>query len=159
MLSVAVLLDQFTKVWVRAALQIGESMHIGGPVYLTYVENTGAVFGIGQGYVLVPTVATIIILALMPLVVRHLRVHYGYTLTRFEAACVGLIAGGAIGNLIDRITRSAVTDFIDVVLWSGFHWPAFNVADVCAVAGTILLFIVSLRHGTREAGHNVNPSS
>ena len=157
LLSVAVALDQLTKVWVRATLHVGESMHIGGPLYFTHVENRGAVFGLGQGYYLIPTIATVLILAAIPLIVRHLHIHYGYALTRFEAACVGLIVGGAIGNLIDRTTRSAVTDFIDVVLWPGFRWPAFNVADACAVAGTILLLIVFFRYGAREGEHTANP--
>ncbi len=138
-------------------MALGQSVHVAGPINLTHVENTGSVFGIGQGYVIVPTVATIAILVAVPFILRHLRTHYGYSLTTLEAACVGLIIGGAVGNLIDRITRSAVTDFVDVEILPGFRWPAFNVADACVVVGTIVLLIVVLRHSTREAERNANP--
>ncbi|MBN1152414.1 MAG: signal peptidase II [Dehalococcoidia bacterium] len=156
-MSAAVLLDQLTKVWIRSTFTVGESVQLFGPVYLTHVENRGAVFGIGQGYVAVPTIATAIILVSLPVVIRHLRVRYGYSLTRLEAVCVGLIAGGAIGNLIDRLSRAAVTDFVDVELYPGFHWPAFNVADACVVVATLLLLAVFLHHGSQESKHNANP--
>jgi signal peptidase II len=64
----AVLLDQLTKLKVREGLEIGRSVHVFGPVYLTHVENTGSVFGIGQGYVIVPTIATIAILIAGPII-------------------------------------------------------------------------------------------
>jgi signal peptidase II len=152
----AIVLDRITKMQIQAMLAIGQSTHVVGPVSFTHVQNTGSVFGLGQGYVLIPTVATLVILALIPLVVRHLHVHHGYVLTRFEAGCIGLIAGGAVGNLVDRVWYSAVTDFIYVTLFRGFHWPAFNVADMCIVSGTILLLIAYFGHGASEVGHNVN---
>jgi signal peptidase II len=152
----AAVLDQLTKLQVRAALEVGQSVHLVGSVYLTHVENTGAVFGLGQGYVLIPTIATLFILILIPFIVRHLYVRYGYVLTRLEAACVGLIAGGAIGNLIDRIARSAVTDFVDVVLFPGYHWPAFNVADASVVVGTLILLVAFMRHGASGVERNAN---
>ncbi len=143
LLTVAVVADQLTKAWVRTTFHVGESLHIGGPVNLTYVENAGAVFGIGQGYFVIPTIATILILIAIPLIIRHLKVRYGYMITKLEAACVGLIGGGAIGNLIE--------------LFPGFHWPAFNLADSCVVVATIMLFIVLARHGSHEVEHNATP--
>lgn len=157
MFSCATLLDQITKFRVRAVLEVGQSVHVAGPVYLTHVENTGSVFGLGQGHVLIPTIATSLILILIPFMVRHLYVRYGYVLTRLEAACVGLIAGGAIGNLIDRVVRSAVTDFVDVQLFAGYRWPAFNVADASVVVGTLVLLAAFVRHGAAGAEHNANP--
>ncbi|NLE94898.1 MAG: signal peptidase II [Dehalococcoidia bacterium] len=154
LLTVAVVADQLTKAWVRTTFHVGESLHIGGPVNLTYVENAGAVFGIGQGYFVIPTIATVLILIALPLIIRHLKARCGYMLTKLEAACVGLIAGGAVGNLIDRLTRSAVTDFVDIELFPDFHWPAFNVADSCVVVATIMLFIVLVRHGSHEVEHH-----
>lgn len=157
LLTAVAVADQLTKVWVRTTFHVGESVHIGGPVNLTYVENAGAVFGIGQGYFVIPTIATILILIAIPLIIRHLKVRYGYMITKLEAVCVGLIGGGAIGNLIDRVTRSAVTDFVDIELFPGFHWPAFNLADSCVVVATIMLFIVLARHGSHEVEHNATP--
>jgi len=157
LLVCAAVLDQVTKLQVRALLGVGQSVHVAGPVYFTHVENAGSVFGLGQGYVLVPTIATLVILILIPFGVRHLHVRYGYVLTSLESACLGLIAGGAIGNLIDRVARSAVTDFVDVVLFSGFHWPAFNVADSSVVVGTLILLVAFFKHGASGAQHNVSP--
>ncbi len=157
MFSCAILADQITKSQVRLLLPIGQSVHVGGPLYLTHVENAGSVFGFGQGHVLIPTIATLIILILIPLVVRDLYVRYGYVLTVLESACVGLIAGGAVGNLVDRIVRSAVTDFIDVHLFASFRWPAFNVADSSVVIGTLILLAAFLRHGASGAERNANP--
>jgi len=148
------LLDQATKLWVRATFQLGESVHVFGPLSLTHVENRGAVFGIGQGYVALPAVATALILVALPIVIRYLRVKHGYHLTRLDAICVGLVAGGAIGNLIDRVGRAAVTDFVDVTLFPGYHWPAFNVADACVVIATLLLLLIFFRHGAAEAARN-----
>ncbi len=157
MFSCAILIDQFTKSQVRALFPVGTSVHVGGPVYLTHVENTGSVFGIGQGHVLIPTIATILILVLIPWAVRQLHARYGYVLTVAEAACVGLIAGGAIGNLVDRIVRSAVTDFVDIHLFAGLRWPAFNAADASVVIGTFILFVVFMRHSVSGAAVNANP--
>lgn len=143
-----VLVDQLSKAWVRATLVIGESIPVLGPLSLSRVENTGSVFGIGQGYILIPTVATVIVLVLIPIGLRHLRLQYGYTPSRIEAACIALIAGGAIGNLIDRVVLSCVTDFLDIELLPGIHWPFFNFADSCIVVGTIALLVVLFKRGT-----------
>jgi signal peptidase II len=129
-------------------------MHVTGPLYFTHVQNTGAVFGIGQGYILIPTIATVAILAAMPLILRHLSIHYRLVLTRLESVSLGLIAAGAVGNLIDRIFLSAVTDFMHVELAPGLYWPAFNVADMCVVSGTFLLIIAFFRRDARGAVHD-----
>ncbi len=143
-----ILVDQLSKAWVRAALDVGESIRVLGPLSLTRVENTGSVFGIGQGYILIPTAASIVVLVLIPIALRHLRLRYGYIPSRIEAACIALIAGGAIGNLIDRVVLSCVTDFIDVELLPGVHWPFFNFADSCIVVGTIVLLPILFKRGT-----------
>ena len=153
-LCVALLVDQLTKARVRSLLDLGESIHVGGPFFLTHVLNTGSVFGVGQGYVIVPTIATILILAAIPVILRHLYVHHATVPTLFESVCIGLIAGGAIGNLIDRIAIAGVTDFLDVALTPSFHWPAFNVADMCIVGGTLLLLIAILRRDLRGVTHD-----
>ena len=147
-----ILVDQLTKGWVRAALDVGESMPVLGPLRLTLVGNTGSVFGIGQGHILIPTVASIAFLVLIPIALRHARTHYGYVPSCIEAGCIALIAGGAIGNLIDRMVLSYVTDFIDIELFSGFHWPFFNFADSCIVVGTIVLLAIFIKRGTFVVG-------
>ncbi len=151
-LSLAVIADQITKECVRGSLALGESLHVFGPVHLTHVQNTGAVFGLGQGYTIIPTVASIVVLITIPFILRHMVVHHNYKPTNFETFSISLIAGGAIGNLIDRILFSAVTDFIDVEILPGVRWPAFNVADACIVVGTILVLIILFRRSASEGG-------
>jgi len=65
-----------------------------------------------------------------------------------ETICIALIAGGAVGNLIDRLWLSSVTDFVDIELAKGVHWPMFNVADSCIVVGTLVLLFYIARRGT-----------
>jgi len=154
-LAIVVVLDQVLKALVRSSLALGDSIHVFGPVYIVHVANRGSVFGLGQGYVIVPTIASIIILVALPLVVRRARIRYGYVPAPPEAACLALIAGGAIGNLIDRIAFGSVTDFVDVELLFGVHWPAFNLADSCIVVGTLALFFLLHRRGVFDGKVNV----
>lgn len=150
-LVAVVALDQLAKAAVRSLLAVGESIDVFGPVRIIHVANTGSVFGLGQGHVLVPTIASIVILVALPVALRRARALYGYLPSAPEAFCLALIAGGAIGNLIDRVRFSGVTDFIDVELFPGFHWPAFNLADSCIVVGTLALLLFLHRRGVFNA--------
>jgi signal peptidase II len=67
---------------------------------------------------------------------------------RLEAAALGLILGGAVGNLIDRVRLGAVVDFIDLH-YAGWHWPAFNIADAAIVAGVLLIILTAWQDGRR----------
>jgi len=153
-LATIVVLDQALKALVRSSLELGDSVHLFGPVSLVHVANRGAVFGLGQGYVVVPTVASILILIALPLLLRRARIRYGYAPSRLEAVCLALIAGGAIGNLIDRLVLGSVTDFIDIELLFGAHWPAFNLADSCVVVGTLALLCLLHRRGLFDGSVN-----
>lgn len=130
-------LDQLTKLWVRSNSALlppsGESF-----LNLVYRENDGAVFGLlpGQGSLLIATTIVVLIIILL---VRH----YLASKTALSNVSLGLLFGGATGNLIDRLRRGYVVDFIDLRLWDDFHWPAFNFGDAAIVAG-IILFIYSL---------------
>jgi len=150
-LAAVVALDQIVKAAVRTSLAVGESFHVFGPVRITHVANTGSVFGLGQGHVIVPTIASIVILIALPVALRRARSQYGYSPSAPEAFCLALVAGGAIGNLIDRVVFAGVTDFIDVELVPGFHWPAFNLADSCIVVGTLVLLFFLQRRGVFNA--------
>jgi signal peptidase II len=130
-LAVAVIaLDQLSKGIVRGSLEPGERNDLILGVDLTLVENSGIAFGfLGDGGALVLAV-TMIALAAM--------------LAWFAVApqrpglwiAVGLLTGGALGNLIDRIRLDAVTDFIDPPFW-----PAFNVADIAITLGAVALVL------------------
>ncbi|MBN1855520.1 MAG: signal peptidase II [Dehalococcoidia bacterium] len=148
----AIILDQLSKAWIRATLDLGESITVLGPLSLTRVANTGSVFGLGQGHIIIPTIGSIIVLALIPIALQYASSHYAYVPDKVETICIALVTGGAIGNLIDRIWLSSVTDFIDIEIARGIHWPMFNIADSCVVAGTIVLVYSILTRGASVAG-------
>jgi signal peptidase II len=131
-------LDQLTKAVALNHLPPGVPVDIAPWLALTLVMNPGLAFGLLAG---VPTawrwtVGALSIAALVVLTRVALRVlpTNGWP----GQVAVGLIFGGAVGNLIDRVRWSAVVDFIDVH-WRGYHWPAFNVADSAITVGVIVL--------------------
>jgi signal peptidase II len=136
-----VALDQITKAVVLEHLPPGVAIHlIDGFLSLTLVMNTGLAFGLLGG---LPAawrwlIALLSITALVVLARVALRVLAdGGWLARLSVA---LIFGGAVGNLVDRARFGAVVDFVDVHV-SGYHWPAFNVADSAITIGVTLLAV------------------
>lgn len=152
--AVALATDQATKQWARAALGPEGSGRmrsvIGRALTFHYAENPGIAFSMfrdlrGGRFVL----AGLALVALV-MVVRYLR-GTDATQRRLHVA-LGLIAGGAIGNLVDRLIYAKVVDFIlvDVGVWPLDPWPVFNVADIVLVVGVCLmgLDILLNRHKT-----------
>lgn len=135
-LAAAVLaIDQVTKLVVRSAMELRDSTELIPGLALTRVNNTGIAFGMFPGRATMVSVLTVlalcaIALALAGLVSRNPAV----------AAGAGLLVGGSLGNLIDRLMHGAVTDFLDPV-----RWPAFNVADIGIVVGATLI-VIGLLH-------------
>ena len=133
-------LDQWTKVLARAQLKpmAPWQTKVIVPYYfdLRYSENTGVAFGMGQGLPGGRVILTLIALAALSLVIYYLK-RSAPGQYRLHLA-LGLVGGGAIGNLVDRIAFGRVTDFI---VWHlGSHeWPAFNVADAALVVGVVLM--------------------
>lgn len=126
--------DQLTKAWARAEVAPGESIELLAGVQLVRVRNEGIAFGLLDG------VGTPLI-ALTALVFAGLLAFFLLSGDRDRLWLpVGLLAGGAAGNLVDRIVDGAVTDFIDLPAW-----PAFNLADVEITAGILLLLLIYLR--------------
>lgn len=132
-------LDQITKAVALEGLAPGVPLPIvDGWLALTLVMNPGLAFGLLAG---VPrgwrwVVALLSVVALVVLLRVALRVLPAGG--RLGALAVGMIFGGAVGNLIDRGRFGAVVDFVDVH-WRGYHWPAFNVADSAITVGVALL--------------------
>lgn len=125
------LLDRFSKWWIMQNMNIGDGWAIiDDIVYLRYIQNQGAAFGImqGGGLLFVLIAAVVIIGAVYFLFKYHLPPMAQYAL--------GLITGGALGNLIDRVLYGSVVDFISVG-W----FPVFNLADSGIVCGGILLVL------------------
>jgi signal peptidase II len=145
--AVVVALDQVSKWWAVRAL--ARATHALGPVHLTLSHNRGAAFGLGAGAV--PFVAAAAVVLVVVLVLMG-----GAATSRAGAVATGLLLGGALGNLADRVFRSpglfrgAVVDFIDL-RW----WPVFNVADSAITIGCLLLLLgtrAGARHQPRQPG-------
>ena len=134
-----VALDQVTKAVVLSHLEPGMHVVVGSSfVNLTLVMNPGLAFGLLGG---VPigwrwVVALLSLIALGVLARVALRVLPEGS--RLDHVAIGLIFGGAVGNLIDRVRFGAVVDFVDLHV-HGYHWPAFNVADSSITVGVTLL--------------------
>jgi len=132
--------DQIAKAVVEAQLVLGEDVDVLGPIGLTLSHNSGVAFGLAGGAGLPLVVIPLLALG----VVAYL---FARDPTRpWMWVATGLLAGGAVGNLIDRIHADAVTDFIAIG-----SWPAFNLADVAITAGVLLLIGLYLREEQRRA--------
>jgi signal peptidase II len=142
-LVTVVSLDQLSKFWITATFALYDMREvIPGFFNLVYVTNKGAAFSMFASvesplrhyfFVLVNTAAFI------GLTYGAFRMRRLFPLYRIA---FGLIAGGAVGNLIDRLRSGAVIDFLDFYLGS-YHWPAFNVADSAIFTGVFLLFVTN----------------
>jgi signal peptidase II len=131
--------DQATKSWALHGLSPFAPRHIIGPVNLVLTYNRGAAFNLGTG--VAPIVEGAVIVLIVGLVAFSRRASRGASWPVMIA--LGLLLGGAVGNLIDRLFRhihgypGAVVDFIQAVSW----WPVFNVADASIVVGVIVLLV------------------
>ena len=143
------LLDQLTKYWVSASMRYGEARAYSEFFNLALTHNRGAAFsflasaaGWQRGFFI--TIALIAIIVIGVLLARHAR-------DKLFCLSLALILGGAIGNVIDRIALGYVVDFLDFHL-SGWHWPAFNLADSAITAGAVLLVADNFWPGAKRAG-------
>ena len=130
--------DQSTKAWIRTILEKNESAFELGFFRIIHIHNTGASFGLFQDQSLVLTIVGIIVGVVVLFFVLRFSHYLPFLNTRLGMMALGLIFGGAIGNLVDRLRLGYVTDFINVGVW-----PVFNIADSSSVVGTaILVFII-----------------
>jgi signal peptidase II len=152
-----VVLDFITKQLAVAQLSSGSPVYLMGHwLSLRLVYNTGAAFGIHVGPHSRWVFTT---LAIIALVVLGAMVRQTLPNQWFRLVTLGMVCGGAVGNLIDRIRSSeGVVDFIDV--WIGtFHWPTFNVADMAVSCGAVALASVLWSEGRREKTAGQEPAS
>jgi signal peptidase II len=135
-----VVLDQWTKWLVEVHLPRGVAQPvIDGFLNLVHVKNTGVAFGLFAS----PGGSTSWALTLMGLVaLTAVALYFRFTPhhDRLLLTALGLVAGGAVGNLLDRVMAGSVTDFVDVYVGS-YHWPAFNVADSAITVGITLMVL------------------
>ncbi|MEA3253839.1 MAG: signal peptidase II [Chloroflexota bacterium] len=147
-------LDQWSKAWIRDNLALGESLPEKGLLRLIHTTNTGSAFGLFPNQTLFLIIISVAILLVIPLVLRYLITHYHSSSSGLCAISLGIILGGAVGNLIDRLRFGFVTDFILVRLWNNFLWPAFNLADASIVIGTFALLYALFRAGVFKQAHD-----
>src|SRR5687768_6878848 len=146
LLAAAVLVaDLITKIVVVATIGAGEDIRVlGGLLYLTQLRNVGAAFSFAEGATVLFSLIAVVVAAV---IVRSARRMY----STGWAVALGLVLGGALGNLIDRIfrdpgfLRGGVVDFLSVFGPDGRVWPVFNVADSAIVCGGILGALMALR--------------
>jgi len=142
-----VVADQLSKLWIRSNLLVWQSLPEEGFLQLTYVRNTGASFGLFQDQSFALTIVAIVGIALI--LVYALIIHHRFfpSDNLLGKSALGLILGGTIGNLIDRLHFGYITDFIDIGIW-----PTFNIADSAIVVGAII-FAYSLLRLARAEKH------
>ena len=148
--GLSVLADQASKYAVRSTLRPGQSLELapwlGSVFQITYVTNSGAAFGLFQGWSSVFIVIAIVVI--IALVWYYLQLADGEWLVQLA---LGLQLGGALGNLVDRLRfGGSVVDFIDLNFWPLQHWPVFNIADSSIVVGVSLLTLVMICEGWHE---------
>lgn len=141
---VVILADQFTKALIVTGFHLYEVREIvSGFFNLVYVTNSGAAFSILAG-VNAPWRHWFFLgvggVAFCGITFAYFRLR---RTSRYYALPFAFIAGGAVGNLIDRVRYGAVVDFLDFYL-GRYHWPAFNVADSCICAGAFLFMLFNL---------------
>lgn len=141
--AVVVIADRMVKWWAIDALaDTPYGVEILPFFNLVLVENRGISFGLFGGGTLPPSLLAAVALAVtLALVIWLRRVE-----TRLLAAAIGLVIGGALGNVIDRFRYGAVVDFLDLH-WDDFHWPAFNLADAAISVGVVVLLLDALLIG------------
>lgn len=131
-IAASIAADQLVKTWALESLMpVGSIEFIPGLIRWTYVENRGAAFGLlsGQRWILSAVSIVIVAACVFCLVRKTFK-------TKLENICIALIAGGGVGNLIDRLARGFVVDYIDIN--ELFSYPMFNLADCCVVVGTVV---------------------
>jgi signal peptidase II len=137
-----VALDQLTKWWILAiVMDPPQRIEVTGFFNLVLVMNRGVSFGMFGG---APDWVPPALIAFAILLAVGLSIWMWRADSLLLGAALGMVVGGAIGNVIDRIRFGAVVDFLDFHA-AGYHWPAFNVADSAITVGVVMLILDSLK--------------
>ncbi len=130
----AVAADQLTKHIVAGRLRLDEGVHVVGPLWIHHVQNSGIAFGLFSS-------ATPVVIALTGAAVAWMVVYFARSGARHPVlpVALGLVIGGSLSNLLDRVRLGYVTDFLDLRFW-----PAFNLADSFIVIGVGILLAALL---------------
>jgi signal peptidase II len=125
----ALLADQLTKQIVVTQLPLGDAVHVAGPLWIHHVKNPGIAFGLFSSWASAVTILT-------AAAVCWMLVYFAKAGARHPIlpVALGLLIGGSLANLVDRLRLGHVTDFLDLRFW-----PAFNLADAFIVTGVLVL--------------------
>ncbi|MBI4436003.1 MAG: signal peptidase II [Candidatus Omnitrophica bacterium] len=135
-LLVVFLLDQLSKSFVLRHMSLNQSIPVLPPIFsITLIANTGVAFGLFKEKSDLFVWVGLLVLFWIYQVTRHTPLE-----NRWAKVGVGLISGGALGNLLDRLRHGYVVDFLDFRVW-----PVFNIADSCIFIGTLLFLIVCFK--------------
>ena len=143
--ALALVADWLAKEWVKENLPLGDSISVAGEfARLTHAENSGVAFGLLASTEIFPAAISLVVVLALALFLILLaressRAPWG----------MGLILGGALGNLLDRVPDGRVTDFLDFGV-GRFRWPAFNLADTFITLGVTLLVFALWREESRS---------
>ena len=135
----AIAADQLTKHLVTTGLRLDEGLHVVGPFWIHHVRNSGIAFGLFSS-------ATAVVIVLTALAIAWMLWYFARSGARHPVlpVALGLVIGGSVSNLLDRVRLGYVTDFLDFR-----YWPAFNLADSFIVVGVGIL-LVALAASDRE---------
>jgi signal peptidase II len=141
--AAVIVVDRITKLWAEHTFAAQPRDILGGLLTLRFTTNSGGAFSVGDAAPLFFAAAAIVVCVAIVATAFRRR-------STAHSAALGLILGGALGNLIDRATRGPrltgrVIDFVDPHIW-----PVFNAADAAIVCGAVLLAIVAFREGRSE---------
>jgi signal peptidase II len=130
----AAIADQVTKHVVASNLRLGEGLHVVGPFSIRHVQNSGIAFGFFSN-------ATPAVIVVTAIAVAWMLVYFARSGARHPVlpVALGLVIGGSVSNLADRVRLGFVTDFLDFR-----YWPAFNLADSFIVIGVAILLVALL---------------
>lgn len=138
--AIIVFIDQLVKIIIKTNMRVNTSIKIIDKFfYLTYVHNVGAAWSILSGYRYL-----LIILSISVLIFIYLIFIKNKELTNKENITYGILIGGIIGNLIDRIIYGYVIDYLDFYIFN-YNYPIFNIADICIVISIFTLIILTIK--------------
>ncbi len=137
--ALSLVLDQLTKYWARQSLTLGKDVAVIGKFWLWRLSyNTGSAFGLFSS--IGPARVMLSLVGIAACVAIFMILRKATDRQTWLTSALALVAGGALGNVIDRVLFAKVTDFV-VWKYSSHEWPAFNVADAALVIGVAIMFL------------------
>jgi signal peptidase II len=147
-----VVLDQLTKALLVANVDPGQIVSVVGDyIRLVFSQNSGALFGLFRDQAILFAIASLVVIGLI------VAFHGQSERSLYLSIALGLLLGGAIGNMIDRLRLGYVVDFVDIGI-GGFRWYTFNLADAAISTALVMLFAVAFIPRLARLGERTEPS-